>query len=467
MKKTFRFLSMAALALMGAMMTSCSSEDNIISEPQQPQDKANVVTLTTTVNFDDAAGAATRALDINYTDKKLTKTFAAGDYIAVIYENTSGNKVKAVSEALTAGGKSATFTVTLTNPKENGSVKYIYPAAMAGDTDVDYSNLNEQDGTLATIASKYDLAVFDGSLSGTALPALASLANKLAIIAYTIKDNAATPNDLTSGITGMTVSDGTNSYAVTRSADDGPIYVAIQPTGGANIEYTATDGSKYYAKSVTGKTYVANNFYQQGLLMTKVAEAVNLGLPSGVKWANVNVGATSVTDYGKYFAWGATTDNLSVSKPYSWDNTPFYTGNGSTHSWSKYGSDPATLEASDDAARAIWGGSWRMPTMGEFEELLTNTSQEWVANFNSTGVGGYKFTNKTDESKFIFLPAAGNYSGTSRYSSGYGYYWSSTLNSEKVSEARRLEFSSGIAPRMNAGNDYRYYGFPIRPVLGN
>ena len=267
--KTTRFLSLAALALVGAMMTGCSSDDNIIDE-QQP--KGNVVTLTTTVNFDDAT---TRALAIDYTDKTLAKTFAEGDKIAVVYQNTSGTTVKAETEALTAddlanGGKSATFTVTLTDPKQNGSVKYIYPAAMAGTADVDFTKLGTQDGTLATIASSLDLATYEGTLTDAAtLPASPSLENGLSIVAFTLKDADGT-NDITSTITGMTVSDGTNTYTVNRTAAAGPIYVAIQPTASANIEYTATDdGITNYTKAVTGKTYAAGQFYQLGLRMEK------------------------------------------------------------------------------------------------------------------------------------------------------------------------------------------------------
>ena len=292
MKKTIKFLSMAVLAMVGAMTAGCSSDDNIISQPQQPENQTNVVTLTTTVGFDEATDGTTRALAIDYDAKKLTKTFAVGDQIAVVYENTGGTKVKAVTEVLTAEnitaeGKSATFTVTLTDPKTSGTVEYIYPAAMAGETDVDYTQLNSQDGTLATIASNYDLAVYEGTLTAEAtLPASPTLTNGLAIIAYIIKDNAATPNDLTSTITGMTVSDGTNNYAVTRSAAAGPIYVAIQPTSGANIDYTATDGTKSYAKSVTSKTYAAGQFYQLGLRMATVVTDLSMVDNAGTARAN-------------------------------------------------------------------------------------------------------------------------------------------------------------------------------------
>jgi len=270
MKTMKKFLSMAALALVGAMTVGCTSDDNFIEQTQQPVNSNNVVTQTVTVGFDDAT---TRALAIDYTNKKLTKTFAEGDKIAVIYQNTSGTMVKVETTALTdadisTDGKSATFTVAMTDPKASGTLKYIYPAAMAGATDVDYTKLNTQNGTLASLASNLDLATFEGTLTAASeLPASASLTNKLAIIAFTLKDNAATPTEITSSITSMTFTDGTNSYSITGKDTDGHIYAAINPTSGANIDFYATDGTNNYMKSVTSKTYAANNIYQQGLKM--------------------------------------------------------------------------------------------------------------------------------------------------------------------------------------------------------
>ena len=278
MKTMKNFLSVAALALVGAMMTGCSSDDNF-ADNQQPENKSNVVTLTTTVSLDD--GATTRALTA-----AGVKTFAAGDKIAVFYKNTSDNTVKAESTALTAiditnGGKNATFTVTLENPKASGAVRYIYPAAMAvasvpkstatnADATVNYAALATQDGTLATLASTLDLAIFDGMLTtGAELPS-ATLENKLAILAVTLKNNDGS-SEITSGITGMTVIDGTNNYAVSRSAAAGPIYVAIRPTASANITVTAKDDTKNYTKSLTGKTYDASNGYSVSWKMEELA----------------------------------------------------------------------------------------------------------------------------------------------------------------------------------------------------
>ena len=296
-----KFLSMAALAMVGAVMTGCSSEDNVIDQTQTAT-KNNVVTQTVTIGFDEQA--ATRALAIDYDAKTLTKTFAEGDQIAVIYENTSDELVKATvtiaAGDISTNGKSATFTVTMTNPKASGTLKYIYPAAMAGATDVDYTKLNSQDGTLASLASNLDLAVFDGTLTAASeLPASASLENKLAILALKIK-NSADESDITSTITGMTLSDGTNSYSITGKDGDGHIYAAIQPTTAFSCFATTSTGN--YTKAVTGKTYVANNIYNLGLRMTD-ASVVNLAGRSEGATIDVSNGQTitgALTDEDGY-----------------------------------------------------------------------------------------------------------------------------------------------------------------------
>ncbi len=263
MKTMKYFLSMAALALVGAMTVSCSSDDNIIEQPQQPETKNNVVTLTTTVSLD--GGDATRALS-----STGVKTFAADETMALIYKNKSGNTVKAVSEPLPAGdyGKSATFTFTLENPDKDQDVTYIYPAAMAGATDVDWNKLNTQNGTLSTLSSNLDLATSSAAWNGNNLPAV-TLANQLAILAVTLKNEAGT-SDITNTITSMVVIDGANDYTVNRTAAAGPIYVAIQPTSSATIDVIATDGTKNYTKTLTSKAYAASNGYN---VSWKMAEA--------------------------------------------------------------------------------------------------------------------------------------------------------------------------------------------------
>ena len=245
MKKTMRFLSMAALALVGAMMTGCTSDN--IDNPLQPAN--NVLTLTTTVSLDGGA------IDTS-TGKK---TFEATNTIAVIYKNASNETKRAESGSLTlsADGTKATFTVSLTNPSSNSAIRYIYPYSMSKDVATDatitsddatinYSGLfSSQDGNLITLGKNYDLAVFDGNLSGTQLPATASLTNPLAICALTLTDGT---NAITSSVTSLNVSDGTNTYHLSPSGLS-TIYVAMKPVASKNIAFTAATGSKTYFKT--------------------------------------------------------------------------------------------------------------------------------------------------------------------------------------------------------------------------
>ena len=296
--KTMKFLSVAALALVGAAMTGCTSDDNIIGQPQQPEVvKGNTVTLTTTVSLGD--GASTRALT-----GTGVKTFAAGETMALVYKNTGGSTVKVVSTALTDGditaeGKSATFTFELTDPDKTENVTYIYPAAMAkADGTVNYDALNSQDGTLTTLSSNLDLATSAATAwNEGSLPAV-TLDNQLAVLAITLKNEDGS-SDITSSTTKLTVSDGTNTYNVTREAAAGPIYVAIRPTSDATIDIAATSGGKgYYKTLTTAKSYTASNGYsvswkmKQGAnlsLLTAAYTAQNGDILTGTMGSNVKI----------------------------------------------------------------------------------------------------------------------------------------------------------------------------------
>lgn len=259
------FLSMAALALMGAMMTGCSSDDNF-DNPQQIENKSNVVTLTTSVALD--AGATTRALT-----GEGVKTFAVGEQMAIVYSNGSG-MVTAVSRALKAddikdAGTSASFTFDLETPDKSIDVTYIYPASMArADGSINYDALANQDGTLASLASNLDLATYEGEWLGENLPRC-TLENQLAILALTLKDSDGA-NEITGNVTDVTVKADEDTYTVTRSAAAGPIYVAIKPIASKNVVVTTTGGSKDYVKLLTEKTYASGNGYSVSWRMTPI-----------------------------------------------------------------------------------------------------------------------------------------------------------------------------------------------------
>ena len=185
-------------------------------------------------------------------------------------------------------------------------------------------------------------------------------------------------------------------------------------------------------------------------------KAVDLGLPSGIKWANYNVGATKPEEYGGYYAWGETEEKSN----YSWSNYKWY--NGSSSTMTKYCTDSScgtvdnkkVLDLEDDVAHVKWGGDWRMPTEAEQDELRSKCSWEWTS---LNGVNGYRVTGPNGNS--IFLPAAGR-SGTDVHDRGdEGSYWSSSLQSSK--NAYRLGFDDSKCSR---GYSTRSYGYSVRPV---
>ena len=194
----------------------------------------------------------------------------------------------------------------------------------------------------------------------------------------------------------------------------------------------------------------------------------------GVKWATMNVGATSVTDYGLYFQWGDTSGYTasqvgsgSGQKYFGWADYKYCSGAGTSSSaMTKYNSTDSktVLEASDDAARANMGGLWRMPTTDEYAALGTATTSAWTADYQGSGVPGLVLTDTTDTSKVLFFPAAGYCYNGSVLVGSYGHYWSSSVYSSNVQDACFLFFLSSYVSWQYGYN--RYYGFAVRGVLG-
>ena len=218
--------------------------------------------------------------------------------------------------------------------------------------------------------------------------------------------------------------------------------------GTATIKAEAKDGSgKYASCSVTVETPCPSG-------------AVDLGL--SVYWGTTNIGASKPEDYGDYYAWGETEPKES----YSWSTYKY--GTSSSGPFFKYNTSDSygtvdnktVLEPEDDVARVKLGGEWRMPTDAEWTELRTKCTWTWTTNYNGTGVKGQIVTATNGNS--IFLPAAGYRRDTKLYDAGsYGYYWSSSLNTDKPSIAWYVCFYSGNVSR---GSYDRYYGLSVRPV---
>ena len=208
-------------------------------------------------------------------------------------------------------------------------------------------------------------------------------------------------------------------------------------------------------------------------------EYVDLGLPSGLKWATCNVGASKPEEYGDYFAWGDTVPYYSSQDPLTWKEGKSDGYDWSTYTWCKgsyntltkycsngtYGynsftDSKTTLDAEDDAASYNWGGSWRMPTKDDFDELLA--TKDNTTDYTWTWCdGGWQIV-RNSTGATLFLPAAGYRSGTYLYYVGsYGFYWSSSLDTDDPNGAWGLGFyPSYVGSAYGNRND----GFSVRPV---
>ena len=209
-------------------------------------------------------------------------------------------------------------------------------------------------------------------------------------------------------------------------------------------------------------------------VVTTTYNMVDLGLPSGLKWADRNVGASSPEDYGLYFQWGDTVgytaEQVGVDKVFDWGNYFDTTDGGDT--FNKYAPDKLiVLEASDDAATVNMGSDWRMPTEDELQELIDNTTATFIdlqgnefsqfeaengaiANYNLKGV---RFIGSNGNS--IFIPASGYCSGGAGSSCGL---WASDLYPGNSCYARYLYFNSYGNLHFDFG--FRCDGLSVRGV---
>lgn len=202
-------------------------------------------------------------------------------------------------------------------------------------------------------------------------------------------------------------------------------------------------------------------------------EYVDLGLPSGLKWAKCNLGASKPSESGDYYAWGETAPKADYTwATYKWMKagqsdekyiTKYTIADGQTEAiWydsaRKFiGDNKTVLVAADDAATQQLGSPWRMPTIDEIQELLVNCTWTWTT---QDGVNGYQVDGPNGNA--IFLPAAGyrKVSGL-KYAGSQGYCWSSSLSTTESNCAYSLDLHSD---RYLIARTYRYFGYTVRPV---
>lgn len=550
MKKiTMMILSAAAL-----LTTACSSSDELQQQIAQTENGWSEY-ITVEAGTPGGAGISTNgsrrvAIDTDNPQKSLWEdgdqlTIWAGNTCST--DNMSEKGFTLISGGGTGVGKFSGRLKSATRP--TSSTKLI--AVIDNENDkIDASagtsvtaNLAVQEGATADKALDYELYL----ATSTNATRNFVFTHQMALIEWTIKvdgvsngdqcdivlsgtglKNAATldPTKTESNLT-FPDDDGTITLKnVTLNAGNTVLYVVVPPcTVSSSIKATLsmTSGSKQGQVAIgalgafTSFTFVGNNYYTAGPNeFTPDYEYVDLGLPSGTKWATCNVGASKPEEYGDIFAWGETepyytagnaqsTETTGIWKTdktdgYNWTSyTKFGTYNpndNTNYGFTKYTKTdgPTILESVDDAAAANWGSNWKMPTHDQWQELAANCYWEWTIDYS--GVAGYivyAIKNEADKGKMkdsegyvydissfdeaelqgsysptddphIFLPAAGYRYGTRLiYQGNVGDYWSSELHSDNSSNAWGLYFANGD---LNA-DDYidRCYGRPVRPVL--
>ena len=255
-------------------------------------------------------------------------------------------------------------------------------------------------------------------------------------------------------------------------------YASLEAVDYGRVVYDTTNDKVFLQNIGGGVTY----------------EYVDLGLPSQLKWAKCNIGASTPEETGLYFQWGDTQgytaeqvgDGEGLKAFRSADYK--FSIDGSSSEFSKYNaSDSKTvLDPEDDAAHVNMGGNWRMPTVEEYKELCFNTdiylvptkgaeikgtAQEyrgrilisWASQAQGT-LKGVKFYKKGNKQTYMFVPADGDaFGGSVQYVGQNGFLWSSSLNSSAVQYACGVGFAA-YGGNVNDNNG-RCFGYPVRGVM--
>lgn len=482
-KKTF-----IAIICMVAGLTACTNDDNFVEE-QAPAG----VPMSFNISVNEAESTTNAA-----TTRAAKTSWANGDKIYVFFNGLATKYLILTYDGSSWANTSGGGTLLDTDFSGLGTKKLTavhFPVA------VDVAYADNKFSFTSGGKPVYNYYLFetgkDYTVDGTTITATLSMGKPTDMVQIHVAGIQGSVADYTFGCSKMKpvacASVGTDG-AITESVlqagarvsgfadSDGGIFAGRLVYPGTEKDYTFTVASdaNIYTLTRTGKTLTAGKMYNFPSLSTTggtnwtVTAAsdlyVDLGITvdgKSVKWAKCNLGATTETGYGDYFAWGEVTGYNEGKKNFAWSTYTYGSAYDRITKYcnsSSYGKDGFTdaltiLQPEDDAAYAALGGKFRMPTKAEFDALLA-LSKEWVTNYNSSGINGYKFTGN---GQTLFLPAAGRRYDTYLYYVGsYGTYLSSSLNHlGNPGLAWSLNFVSDDA---NTNNYYRYGGFPVRPV---
>lgn len=502
------------------MLTACSSSDDTVTNlPVQPQPGVKKIPYTITVGSINPTTRATVVDDPTDAQNYLsTLKFAAGDRLYVYGKDNNGTlegylnmdgqvsadgtSAKFSTDALTYTGSgmpsdNMLLTVTLRGTAQSDN---IWTKDNNGNVSINYGTeicVDELNTDNEVVTSGISQAVAKYSfLQGQKTYADQSdlyLYQNTAFFNFTIALEDGTALGAREDLKVENVGGETRVGSVLTTLENNDVVakfvVPLAATGNAlsNIAVTLFDNVplKFSTKSgetLKGKVYNARKTLSYETLGV-APEAVDMGLPSGVKWANMNIGASKVEGKGLFFAWAETkgyTNNTNDKRTFNWASFKYCRGTDTSltkyNQFSEYGDvdELTALEASDDAATVNWGSSWRMPTINDIDELINNTNMQKVENYNNTGVTGYLITNKNDATKFIFIPGSG-FRGESSGggdtgevgNQGCGYYWVANNIAEYPTSGRSFGLGFPFKDEFSWTHYLRCTGFTIRPVQDN
>ena len=405
----------------------------------------------------------------------LAPAFATTEHIYVYNETTRTMLIGHLQPEADAAGATlkGKFNGTIST---GNSLKLIYLKDA-----IDYDG---QDGTLDGLASGFGYATANVSVSSvtsgkkvTTSDASFTTQQSIAKLTFPVKVKSLTISE-PEGLVQSIASDGTETkgdITITLGTPSTEVYVAIRSNSDSEQTYF------FDVKDKSGSTYQGYSSVKiegakiYDLSITNLREYVDMGF--GIKWATCNLGASSPTEIGDYYAWGEMEpyyeDGYAKESPgahwkegktagYYWGSYKFNpSGDGAT--FTKYGAGEV-LDLADDVARASWGGKWRIPDASRASSLMKgeNTSKTWYEDYLGTGVKGLLITSKVSgcEGNSIFLPFTGNRWRTWWYYDRSFYWLSSTGTASKASA---LTFTATEA--LNSTEFDRFIGFPVRPVI--
>lgn len=359
-----KILTIAALAL---VLSACSNEDNDIQTPVEQPAKSEGIPFTATISIGESA--STRALTEDTENKKIVATWATGEKVALIY-TVGSTPTKTDAEVTKQADGTATISATLASGATNGSdVTIIYPSTAADGTtgNVLANLLAAQDGTLATIATNYDVRKGTGKLSindekatvnnGTAGTTV-SLTNLNAIFKFTLQDLS----DAAKSATEFKVSDNSGNVitTVTPGSASGELYVALPVMAAGTYWFNATIDSKpYIAKATTAAATVAGKYYQTTVKMATIGDVI---LSDGKFAARSSTTGTNVAMIAYL---GSETDHAT----YKHGLALALTDEARTMSWTD-ATGASGAAAHTPAAPTPITSSWMLPSRNQWNKMI-------------------------------------------------------------------------------------------------